>query len=154
MKQPPYNGQYLTNPNVHLNRYFAFIQRPLGFEGQHFAILNDHFNGKLTFIKKPLVFEGQFRPCFDWLLKAGWTLPSLTIVVIQELFEMFDKDKSGAISVKELKMGLRATGSNPTKQEIKEIMDEMGIKKGTQYFICSQFTLLSLEIRRDVEIYS
>ncbi|KAH3854086.1 neo-calmodulin-like isoform X2 [Dreissena polymorpha] len=50
--------------------------------------------------------------------------------LIRELFEAFDNDNSGSISIRELKKGLRCIGSNPSRQEIREIMNEMGVKKG------------------------
>ncbi|KAL4238018.1 calmodulin-like 3 [Mactra antiquata] len=53
--------------------------------------------------------------------------------IVKELFTAMDKDKSGVLSDKELKMGLRCVlGLNPTETEMKQIYKEMGVKQGQE----------------------
>lgn len=47
------------------------------------------------------------------------------IVAFKEVFDLFDKDKDGAIDTKELGIVLRANGVNITEAEISELMNEM-----------------------------
>ena len=41
---------------------------------------------------------------------------------IKDLYEMFDIDKSGSLSFKELRKALQILGLNPTVKDVKEIM--------------------------------
>ncbi|KAL4238017.1 hypothetical protein ACF0H5_002728 [Mactra antiquata] len=51
--------------------------------------------------------------------------------IVKELFVTMDTNKDGYISEEELEIGLtRVRRSNPTKEEIKQILDEMGVKEG------------------------
>ena len=43
----------------------------------------------------------------------------------KEIFDMFDKDKSGYISTKELADALRSLGLNPTSSELEDIQKEV-----------------------------
>ena len=43
----------------------------------------------------------------------------------KEIFDMFDKDKSGSISTKELADALRSLGLNPTSSELEDIQNEV-----------------------------
>jgi len=47
---------------------------------------------------------------------------------IQQLFDLFDKDKSGSIDKSELTKGLQALGCNPTEAEIQALMEEADSK--------------------------
>lgn len=49
---------------------------------------------------------------------------------IKELFDLFDKNNDGEVSVNELILGLRWDGNNPTKSEINALLKDMGVKKG------------------------
>lgn len=42
---------------------------------------------------------------------------------MREVFEYLDKDKSGKIDSKELIIGLRILGLNPTEGEVKELLN-------------------------------
>ncbi len=42
----------------------------------------------------------------------------------KQVFDLFDKDKSGSISISELERLFKALGANPTKDEMKVIMQE------------------------------
>ncbi|NXP57392.1 CETN2 protein, partial [Chloropsis cyanopogon] len=57
---------------------------------------------------------------------------------IREAFELFDTDSSGSISVKELKVAMRALGFEPKKEEIKKMISHMD-KEGTGKIIFSDF---------------
>ena len=43
----------------------------------------------------------------------------------REVFDLFDKDKDGAITIKELGDVLRALGANPTQAELDEMIEEV-----------------------------
>ncbi|KFD56605.1 hypothetical protein M514_02709 [Trichuris suis] len=45
----------------------------------------------------------------------------------REAFMMFDKDKNGTISTKELGVAMRSLGQNPTEQELIEMINEVDI---------------------------
>lgn len=49
---------------------------------------------------------------------------------IRELFDEFDKDNNDVLSASEVRKGLFNLGRNPTEKDIKDILDELGIKKG------------------------
>ena len=49
---------------------------------------------------------------------------------IKDLFVSFDKDKNGSLTESEVRKGLFNLGRNPTEKEIKDILSELGIKKG------------------------
>lgn len=44
---------------------------------------------------------------------------------IREAFDLFDSDGSGTIEVKELKVAMRALGFEPTKQQVKEMLQDI-----------------------------
>lgn len=54
---------------------------------------------------------------------------------IKELFDAFDTDKSGFLSVKEVREGLFNLGRNPTEKDVQNILNELGVKKGQIRFI-------------------
>ena len=43
----------------------------------------------------------------------------------KEVFDLFDKDKDGAITTKELGDVMRALGANPTQAELQEMINEV-----------------------------
>ena len=49
----------------------------------------------------------------------------------KEVFDLFDKDKDGAITTKELGDVMRALGANPTQAELQEMLNE-SIKMGQE----------------------
>lgn len=51
---------------------------------------------------------------------------------LKEIFDLFDKDKSGAISKDELGTALRAMGQTPTESEIDEFLKEADTNKSGQ----------------------
>ena len=72
-------------------------------------------------------------------LSHGHVFYMTFLLEIKDLFEEFDKDNNGSLSEEEVRTGLFNLGRNPTKKEVKEILDELGIKKGklTKKFRCS-----------------
>ena len=46
------------------------------------------------------------------------------IAELKQAFDMFDKDKGGSISTKELGYTMRAMGMNPTEGEILDLLNE------------------------------
>ena len=44
---------------------------------------------------------------------------------IKEAFELFDSGSSGTMSIKDLKVALRALGFEPAKQEIKKLISDL-----------------------------
>ncbi|XP_060568172.1 uncharacterized protein LOC132726811 [Ruditapes philippinarum] len=49
---------------------------------------------------------------------------------IRKLFQNFDKNNDGEVSISELVMGLQVLGNNPTKPEIDALLKDMGVKAG------------------------
>lgn len=47
------------------------------------------------------------------------------ITEIRDTFNLFDKDKDGAISIKEMAMIMKSLGQNPTEMELQEIISDM-----------------------------
>ena len=56
----------------------------------------------------------------------------------KETFLMFDKDGDGTVSTKELGAVLRSLGSNPTPEEIEDMID---VRNQNIQFIVNSFTL-------------
>jgi calmodulin len=52
-------------------------------------------------------------------------LPEDKITECKEVFDLFDKDKDGSITVKELGDVMRALGANPTQTELQEMINEV-----------------------------
>ena len=50
-----------------------------------------------------------------------------TIFTCRDTFVIFDKDGDGTIDSKELSTVLKSMGYNPTKEEIQDMVDEVGI---------------------------
>jgi Ca2+-binding EF-hand superfamily protein len=51
---------------------------------------------------------------------------------IKTQFSQFDKDKSGAIDIKELRATLYSLGDERTGSEVKKIMEEFGVDEGKE----------------------
>src|SRR4051812_6148423 len=51
---------------------------------------------------------------------------------IKTQFSQFDKDKSGAIDIKELRATLYSLGDERTGSEVKKIMEEFGVDDGKE----------------------
>ena len=49
------------------------------------------------------------------------------IYTCRDTFVIFDKDGDGTIDSKELSTVLKSMGYNPTKEEIQDMVDEVGI---------------------------
>ena len=49
------------------------------------------------------------------------------IYICRDTFVIFDKDGDGTIDSKELSTVLKSMGYNPTKEEIQDMVDEVGI---------------------------
>ncbi|XP_071160618.1 calmodulin-like isoform X3 [Mytilus edulis] len=58
---------------------------------------------------------------------------------IKELFDLFDVDKSGTVSLDELAKIVRGLGSNPTEAELKEMFAEVD-KDGSGNIDIDEFT--------------
>lgn len=43
----------------------------------------------------------------------------------REAFNLFDRDKSGEISIQELEVAMRSMGLNPTEDELKKLIAEV-----------------------------
>lgn len=52
-----------------------------------------------------------------------------TILDWNEAFKMFDQDKNGSISAKEVKQVLKALGQKPTTEEVKDIVNELDVNQ-------------------------
>ena len=52
-------------------------------------------------------------------------LPEDKVTECKEVFDLFDKDKEGSITVKELGYVMRALGANPTQTELQEMINEV-----------------------------
>ena len=52
-------------------------------------------------------------------------LPEDKVTECKEVFDLFDKDKDGSITVKELGDVMRALGANPTQTELQEMINEV-----------------------------
>ena len=48
------------------------------------------------------------------------------VMVLWDTFVIFDKDGDGTIDSKELSTVLKSMGYNPTKEEIQDMVDEVG----------------------------
>ena len=46
---------------------------------------------------------------------------------LKEAFALFDKDGSGAISADELYLVLKSQGANPSKEEVKKLVDTIDL---------------------------
>jgi len=64
---------------------------------------------------------------YQEVIDAGLKIPEDFISEMSEAFTVFDKDKSGYISSKELGSLMRALGKNPTEQELYIIMAEVDL---------------------------
>lgn len=53
------------------------------------------------------------------------SLPDEKVLECKEVFELFDDDKDGAITTKELGYVMRALGINPTLSELQEMVNEV-----------------------------
>ncbi|CAH0389584.1 unnamed protein product [Bemisia tabaci] len=60
---------------------------------------------------------------------------------IKEAFDLFDKEGSGKIETKELKVAIRALGFEPKKEEIKKMLSEVD-KKQTGFITYREFLSL------------
>ena len=63
----------------------------------------------------------------------------------RDTFVIFDKDGDGTIDSKELSTVLKSMGYNPTKEEIQEMVDEVGL---------GQFLLLFIDVLCLLSIYN
>jgi len=52
------------------------------------------------------------------------------VIECKEMFDIFDKDRSGTISLKELGDVLRALGGTPSVQELQDMIDNVGSENG------------------------
>jgi|EP00670_Eutreptiella_braarudii_P003800 calmodulin len=52
-------------------------------------------------------------------------LPQETVQEVRDVFTMFDKDRSDTIPLKELGTAMRAAGTNPTEQELLDIIADV-----------------------------
>ena len=52
---------------------------------------------------------------------------SIYSIFFRDTFVIFDKDGDGTIDSKELSTVLKSMGYNPTKEEIQDMVDEVGI---------------------------
>lgn len=55
-------------------------------------------------------------------------LSQAQIAECQDCFSLFDKDNDGQITTKELGTVMRALNLNPTEKELRELVDEAGVK--------------------------
>jgi calmodulin len=53
------------------------------------------------------------------------SLPEEKIAECREIFNLFDKDKDGSITTKELGEVMKALGANPTQSELQEMLNEV-----------------------------
>lgn len=53
------------------------------------------------------------------------SLPEDKVSECKEVFDLFDKDKDGSITTKELGDVMRALGANPTQTELQEMINEV-----------------------------
>ncbi len=66
----------------------------------------------------------------------------------REVFDLFDKDKDGAITIKELGDVLRALGANPTQAELDEMMEEV-LDENNQRIEFKSFLILFAKNMKD-----
>ena len=67
----------------------------------------------------------------------------------REVFDLFDKDKDGAITVKELGDVLRALGANPTQAELDEMIEEVIEEEEQQQIEFKSFLILFAKNMKD-----
>ena len=60
----------------------------------------------------------------------------------KDAFEMFDKDKDGAITAKELGIMMRSLGQNPTDEEVKEMIKEVDLNSDGKIELDEFITLM------------
>eukprot|EP00090_Calanus_glacialis_P004737 TRINITY_DN13561_c0_g1_i1.p2 TRINITY_DN13561_c0_g1~~TRINITY_DN13561_c0_g1_i1.p2 ORF type:complete len:161 (-),score=52.00 TRINITY_DN13561_c0_g1_i1:1613-2056(-) len=72
--------------------------------------------------------EGEVYSCdYQDIIDSDLKIPVDFISEMSEAFSLFDKDKNGFISSKELGTVLRTLGRNPTKKELYDIMAEVDV---------------------------
>jgi len=59
-----------------------------------------------------------------WICWRKWWLP-VGFVELEEAFFLFDYDKDGKITTREVGAAVRSVGLNPTETEMKEIINDV-----------------------------
>ncbi|XP_052769115.1 calmodulin-A-like isoform X1 [Mya arenaria] len=70
----------------------------------------------------------------------------------REAFNIFDRDGSGAISIKELEIAMRSLGQNPNEEELERMIKEVD-KDGNQELDFEEFCELMSKTKKDVTSY-